>query len=146
MSQRQWLCATAGGRESAPQPFCAADVTLRTAPELLREEVRAFAKSEPATRCDAAQKVMAPLREKIRAAYEQGSTSILTPAEVAAARNYVAACLTPTLLSNAGRLTEIEQTYLRRVTGLIVERQPAMGRPSPDLHGRRDRTVHHHRP
>jgi hypothetical protein len=120
------------GIESVPQSVCAADLTLKTAPELLRAEIRAFAKSEPAARCDAAQKAMAPLSEKIRAAYERGPTSTLTPEQAAAARNYADACMAPELLSNAGPLTQNEQAYLRQVTGLIVERHnPQWGGPRP---------------
>jgi hypothetical protein len=119
------------GIESVPQSVCAADVTLKTAPELLRAEIRAFAKSEPAARCDAAQKAIAPLSEKIGTAYEHGPASVLTPEQAAAARNYVDACMAPELLSNAGPLTQNEQAYLRQVTGLIVERDPQWGGPRP---------------
>jgi hypothetical protein len=119
------------GIESVPLSVCAADETLKTGSNLLRAEIRAFAKSEPAVRCDVAQKAIAPLSEKIRAAYERGPTSTLTPEQAAAARNYVDACLAPKVLGNAGPLTQDERAYLRQVTGLIVERNPEWGGPRP---------------
>ena len=60
------------GIESAPPSACVADETLKTMSEPLRAKIRAFAKSKAAIRCDAAEKAMAPLSEKIRAAYERG--------------------------------------------------------------------------
>jgi hypothetical protein len=122
----------ATGTESVPPSACAADVAVKTMPELLRADIRAFAKSEAAARCDAADDVIAPLSEKIGKAYEGGPTSTLTPEQAAAARNYADACLSPELLGNAGPLTDSEQAYLREAVGLIVERRnPAWGGPRP---------------
>lgn len=117
------------GTESAPPAACAADTTVKAMPELLRARIRAFEQSNAAARCDAAQSVMAPLGEKIRDAYERDSTGTLTPEQAAATHNYIDACMTPDLLNSAGPLTQSEEAHLRRVSGLIVERDPRWGGP-----------------
>lgn len=120
------------GTESAPRSACVAEETLKTMPAQMRAESLAFSKSEAVARCHAATATIAPLSESIRDAYLGQLQTAQTAGQTTAARNYIDACMSPQVLTNAGPLTAIEQAYLHESVGLIVERRnPQWSGPQP---------------